>query len=216
MDRDSYLLELSRYIHLNPVRAEMVEKPEDYPYGSYRDYILKGGDGDLVYKDLILKMISQNSNGARRYKAFVEKAITEKQENPFKDIYAGAILGNKFFIKEALGKLKDGVIQRKEISYRKELDSVFSAEVIIKTIADYFKVRDDEILKDKGDYRKISIYFIKRKTSLSNLQIGEIFGGLSYSAVAKINERFKKIVGRSKSLKRDIDRISSKRSHVKG
>ena len=32
IDRDSYLLELSRYLHLNPVRAKMVERPEDYPY----------------------------------------------------------------------------------------------------------------------------------------------------------------------------------------
>ena len=35
IDRDSYLLELSRYIHLNPVRAKLVEKPQDYPYSSY-------------------------------------------------------------------------------------------------------------------------------------------------------------------------------------
>ncbi len=48
VDRDSYLLELSRYIHLNPVRAGMVEKPENYPYGSYCDYIRKNKDEDLV------------------------------------------------------------------------------------------------------------------------------------------------------------------------
>lgn len=42
VDRDSYLLELSRYIHLNPVRAGIVEKPKEYPYCSYRSYISKG------------------------------------------------------------------------------------------------------------------------------------------------------------------------------
>jgi len=41
VDVDSYFLELSRYLHLNPVRARMVTKPEDYPYSSYRSYILK-------------------------------------------------------------------------------------------------------------------------------------------------------------------------------
>ena len=35
-ERDSYLLELARYIVLNPVRAKMVKAPEHYPWSSYR------------------------------------------------------------------------------------------------------------------------------------------------------------------------------------
>ena len=39
VDKDSYLLELSRYVHLNPVRAKLVECPEVYGESSYRAYI---------------------------------------------------------------------------------------------------------------------------------------------------------------------------------
>jgi REP element-mobilizing transposase RayT len=39
IDADNYLLELSRYIHLNPVRAGMVQKPADYQYSSYSAFI---------------------------------------------------------------------------------------------------------------------------------------------------------------------------------
>jgi putative transposase len=53
IDRDNYLLELSRYVHLNPIRAEMAEKPEDYPYSSYNNYITREKE-DMVYRDLIL------------------------------------------------------------------------------------------------------------------------------------------------------------------
>lgn len=35
IEEDRYVLEVSRYIHLNPVRANMVEEPEDYPWSSY-------------------------------------------------------------------------------------------------------------------------------------------------------------------------------------
>jgi hypothetical protein len=161
-------------------------------------------------------MVSQNSDAARRYKAFVEKSMEQEQEDPFKNVFAGAILGHKLFIKEALKRLKEGVTQRKEISCRKELDSAYTAEVIIKIIAGYFKVQDNEILKDKGDYKKISICLLKSKTSLSNRQIGEMFGGLSYSAVAKVYERFTKTIKINKALKRDIDRICNKLSYVKG
>jgi hypothetical protein len=36
VEKDEYAKELSRYIHLNPVRAKMVEQPEQYEWTSYR------------------------------------------------------------------------------------------------------------------------------------------------------------------------------------
>ncbi len=41
VDRDAYLLELVRYIHLNPVRAELVDDPVDYPWSGRRGYLAK-------------------------------------------------------------------------------------------------------------------------------------------------------------------------------
>ncbi|MDA3902779.1 MAG: transposase, partial [Desulfuromusa sp.] len=38
IEADEYLTELSRYIHLNPVRAGIVEKPEQYKWSSYMCY----------------------------------------------------------------------------------------------------------------------------------------------------------------------------------
>lgn len=39
VDRNEYLLHLSRYFHLNPVKAGLVKQPEDWGFSSYRDYI---------------------------------------------------------------------------------------------------------------------------------------------------------------------------------
>mgnify|MGYP000341892490 CR=1 FL=1 len=57
IETDEQLLHLSRYIHLNPVTAYLVEKPEDYPYSSYRVYIGKE-KSEIVDPSLILKQIS--------------------------------------------------------------------------------------------------------------------------------------------------------------
>lgn len=38
IDRDEYLVHLSRYIHLNPTAAGLVEQPEDWEFSSYREY----------------------------------------------------------------------------------------------------------------------------------------------------------------------------------
>jgi putative transposase len=37
--KDTYLLQLSKYIHLNPVRKELVDNPEDWPYSDYNRWI---------------------------------------------------------------------------------------------------------------------------------------------------------------------------------
>lgn len=39
VDRNEYLLHLSRYVHLNPVAAGLVARPEDWEFSSYRDYV---------------------------------------------------------------------------------------------------------------------------------------------------------------------------------
>jgi REP element-mobilizing transposase RayT len=61
-----YLLHLTRYIHLNPVKAGFVERPEDWEFSSYREYI------DLRQGTLPkLEAIRQEVGTAETYRAFV-------------------------------------------------------------------------------------------------------------------------------------------------
>lgn len=82
VDKDNCLLELSRYLHLNPVRAKMTRKPEDYPYSSYRSYIT-GHPESVVSPDTILGMLSAGrSEAPGRYRHFVESVMGEKIASP--------------------------------------------------------------------------------------------------------------------------------------
>jgi len=216
IDRNSYLLELSRYVHLNPVRAKMALKPEDYFHSSYRSFIYKSRE-DIVYRDLILQMVSKDRKGAlKRYRDFVERAIGDMVENPLKNVYGGAILGRQTFIKEALGRLKDGIFQREEISYRRELQAAYASEDIIEAICAYFKASRDDVFKNSSEYRKIAIYMMKKLTGMTNKQIGQLFGGLSNSAVAKAYQRFSAKVRTERSLRKRLEEISANLSQVKG
>ncbi|BAY81098.1 hypothetical protein NIES267_05630 [Calothrix parasitica NIES-267] len=67
VDKDEYLLHLSRYIHLNPINANLVNKPEDWEYSSYREYISLR-DGTLPNHNRILSPISD----INCYRLFVE------------------------------------------------------------------------------------------------------------------------------------------------
>ena len=98
-DRDEYLLSLIRYIHLNPVRANLVKEPRDYPWSSHRDYL--AGKEDLVDTKRALLFFSERVLQARRqYEDFVNDALGEGKN---KSLYQGLrqqILGGDEFIKE--------------------------------------------------------------------------------------------------------------------
>ncbi len=69
---DKYLLQLSAYIHLNPLTAGLVDKLEDYQWSSYLDYI-NLRQGTLCKKDLALLDISPED-----YKRITEQEVREK------------------------------------------------------------------------------------------------------------------------------------------
>ena len=66
MESDEQLIHLSRYIHLNPVTAYIVENPEDYPYSSYKTYLGKELL-DIIDPAIILSQFSSRN----AYKKFV-------------------------------------------------------------------------------------------------------------------------------------------------
>ena len=68
-----YLLQLARYIHLNPVAAGLVEKPEDWSFSSYRDTIgLR--NGTLARPQIIIEQFGTADN----YRRFVEEGRESK------------------------------------------------------------------------------------------------------------------------------------------
>jgi len=216
VDRDNYLLEVSRYLHLNPVRARIVKMPEDYPYSSYRAYISKSSE-EIIYRDLILGMISNNQRKAvNLYKNFVEKAIGIQTESPLKNIYGGIILGNQEFIRDTLYKLEDDVSQKKGISHGREFKKQPDVQEIIDKVSTSLEASPNEIFENRNKLvRDIAIYLIKRYTGLTNKQIGERLGNISDFAVAKIYQRFLEKLKKDEILEKKVAKAAERLSNVK-
>jgi REP element-mobilizing transposase RayT len=80
VDREEYLVHLSRYIHLNPVEAGLVKRPEDWEFSSYREYVgLR--NGTLPAPDVVLAQFAS----AQAYRDFVESYVEsdKKKIMPF-------------------------------------------------------------------------------------------------------------------------------------
>ncbi|MGB5454355.1 MAG: transposase [Gammaproteobacteria bacterium] len=78
VEKDAYQLQLSRYIHLNPLEAKMVSKPEDYPWSSYPAYLGHCKPPDWLYCQEIYAQLGVKSRFKAKYKAFVELGVDEE------------------------------------------------------------------------------------------------------------------------------------------
>lgn len=76
LKEDAHLLELTRYIHLNPLRAQLTSDVKDYPYSSYHHYIDEELDGLLDCQDILHLFAKRRPTQVARYKKFVEDGVT--------------------------------------------------------------------------------------------------------------------------------------------
>ena len=86
VEDERYFLEVSRYIHLNPVKARMVREPLDYEYSSYGKFVSNGSAKkkstklieELVETDRVLGVFHNNSS--EQYRMFVEGKISHAEQ----------------------------------------------------------------------------------------------------------------------------------------
>ena len=102
---DRYLSELVRYIHLNPVRARMVNQPEDYEYSSHGAYLGMEPTG-IVDVDPVLRHFAAKKDVARmRYRQFVAAGIKQGHCEEFYAAEEGRILGSEEFIDATIHRI---------------------------------------------------------------------------------------------------------------
>ena len=105
-DKDAYLLELVRYIHLNPVRAGLVKKPEDYVWSSHLGYLGEKREA-MIDEGFVLEQFSDNKPLARRrYRQFVWEGITSGHEEKYYRVKDQCYLGEESFINRVEGERK--------------------------------------------------------------------------------------------------------------
>jgi putative transposase len=106
VDKESYLLELARYVVLNPVRAHMVESPEDWPWSSYRATAGLVDPLPCLTTDWLLGQFSSRKKKAfELYALFVHEGIT--RESPWRDLKGQIFLGDQDFVEEVASSIKE-------------------------------------------------------------------------------------------------------------
>ncbi len=199
VDVDSYALMLSVYIHLNPIRAKMVERPDEYVWSSYLDYagkrkpLIKKLDTEFILKQLDSDLKTANMKYAKQ----VIRNIWMK--SPLNDAFKGVAIGREGFIEKI--KQKISLTGRNREISETRFAGTFSAEEIINNITDMFDIKRKSIFdKSRNNtYRKLAIYVLKEKTTLTLKEIGEMFD-IDYVSVSSSVKRFARDMKKNKKL----------------
>lgn len=99
VERDSYLLELARYIVLNPLRAGMVKRLEDWPWSSYLATCGQAVASEWLQTDWILAQFGrQRASAIRKYVAFVHEGA--RLPSVWTQLQGQIYLGSESFVKK--------------------------------------------------------------------------------------------------------------------
>lgn len=116
-EKDSYLLELTRYLHLNPVRVKAVRDPANYPWSSYRTYLGRGAKPEWVDAGEVLSYFGSSRGEARsHYRKFVLDGIGEGHRAAYYEAVEGRILGDGEFVEAVKAKAGEKYIAKLKVT----------------------------------------------------------------------------------------------------
>jgi len=151
IQKDTHLLEVCRYVVLNPVRAKMVERPQDWKWSSFRATAGEEPPLPCLTKDWILGQFSRTrAKAEKEYRQFVKWGIDK--ETIWNEVKGQAILGEDDFVHSLADHLKKHkdipeIAKSQRYANRPALEKIFN-----KTILDDNRRRDKKIAEAVEKY----------------------------------------------------------------
>lgn len=201
VDKDPYLLELSRYIVFNPVRAGMTTSVRAWPWSSYRATAGLVSPPAWLQVTAVLQLFDSNVSEAQRaYRKFV--ADGKGKGSPWEQLRGQIFLGDDAFL-DRMDRLLQG----------RPLDNVprcqshparLDKETILEGVGRVYELTVGDILaRQHPEAYQIAAWLLRRKANLPLGEVAELFG-VSASRISHIQRL---IEGRQASA-RELDVIT--------
>lgn len=211
IDAESYLLQVSRYIHRNPIETKkpLVKKVENYPWSSYQYYIRPVKAPAWLGREAILAAL----NSRRPYRAYADYVLqgTDEQTERF---YAHKALpgiwGSKQFTQDAYAKLGRESV---EISMKQMVERPPIGQVI-EYVAEIYQCEENAIkntARGKGKKnlaRWVAMYLSQEVCGETLPIIAKAFNVGHYSTVSQTIRRLKHEMAEDKNLGKRVNMLS--------
>jgi REP element-mobilizing transposase RayT len=174
VDKDEYLLELSRYLMLNPVRAGITRFPWEYTWSSYRATVGKERAPEFLTTDWLLARCGDKRGLARRgFENFVREG-TKIKVSPWSDLKGQIYLGGEAFVENLLLEFSGSKDKLREIPKEQRYAGRQSLKELFEG-----KNRTNKKLRNEAIYRAHA------RQGYKLLEIAE-FLGMHYASISRI------------------------------
>lgn len=169
LNADSHLLELVRYIHLNPIRAGIEKDPLAYRWSSHRGYLGKELLEWLATDWVLAQFASRTNTARKKYATFIADGLGEKRRQEFHNgNIEGRILGDDRFAEQAL--------QQAEEKYGRKI----SESDIVAAVCKEYGFHQDELADKKrtrreSEARAMAALLVLEHDELTLVNLGAIF-----------------------------------------
>lgn len=186
VDKETYLLELCRYIVLNPVRAKVVRRPEDWAWSSYRATAgLRQAPGWLKGVDLRARFGRKRRDAQVMYRRFVAQGVGAA--SPWKELKGQIWLGSKPFLERMEGMLSNLALEN--VPATQTHPTRPDKDAILRSVAHRYGLPASDVLKRTCQPAfQAAIYLLRRTVNLS-LKETAALAGVSTARVSQIQRR---------------------------
>ncbi len=180
VEKDFYLLNVSRYIHLNPVEAKIVYRAEEFKWSSYLNYINSNAKSSWLNTEIILNMM-ESSDSQLAYQDFVSQGIDYDTTEFYTQKKLSVVLGSDQFKNKVIKSLPHKKILASKTDY-KRIRTRPNIDEILQCICNYYQIARKDILSSK---RGLHNRYRAMVMSICRLELGyknrEIAHGLEMS-----------------------------------
>jgi REP element-mobilizing transposase RayT len=212
IDTDSYLLQAVRYIHRNPLNANLVKNMDDYKWCSHKGFLSIAKKWDWLHKNYILSLLSKNRKDWMRY---YRKWVSVEEEDEVSQTISGVkwpvCLGTQEFvdrIKEKYGSKK----MNREIPSSREL--LPDKSRIVEAVCLFYGVEKGEISGTrrgiKNEARNAAIYLTRKLRLETFREIGEQYGIENDRTFRSVCVRIGKVLSEDKKMVKKMKRLENR------
>ena len=213
IEQDSYLLDLSRYVHVNPIRVRRYGREESqkqttflksYPWSSLSGYLSSQKTLPWVNYDAVLSYVG---GSRKRYGEFLAEGIRKGYDTPWERVQGQVVLGQDDFVERVKNNVSSKSSKREQPAMRHLARR--DLMTIVYMVADYFRVPQDKLTGRRTghrDERAIALELMYCHGAVSQARIGKLFG-LDYTAVSRERKRLRERTESNKSLRKQLREI---------
>jgi len=212
VEADSYVLELIRYIHMNPLRAGLSLDLKGYEWSSHKGYISDAKKWEWLYKGFALSLLTEDPKDRRRaYNRFIIDEGDDEISTILQKKKLPSILGKEDFVYWVRNRFFEKKFHI-EVPESKSLapDREMIQELVCKT----YGITKEELMKSKRgvfiEPRSVAIYLTRMIRRDGLIDICKNYNLKKYSSASSVVEGVKKRLSKDRNFRKRVKDLSEK------